>query len=172
MRNSSTDELPCFKFDYTEQEKKQKAASLQEWMKHARCLAGEGNSGSTLTGIEPSNQSITDPGNIYDTNTKALNIVSNNSRAHSHLCLDIATQPQGEYHQSAGEDDDVASPEVYEVLESLDGEEDCSDSGGSHSHTEMASIIEYPADVATPDVSVSEAQDSSEQTTDACKLQE
>ena len=77
---------------------------------------------------------------------------------------ELATQTQGKVTETQTVEDKVEDQERQvadgedEARHVEDEEEDGSDSGGSHSHTEMASIIEYPGDTVTPDVSLSDCQ--------------
>lgn len=178
-RKSSTDEMPYFKFGYTEQERKQKMDSLNEWMRCASSLARKDQFEQNLIRTE-SKEKINDSSiskarynidsvavaatsNIGQTDVKedqpVVIFVERNRSMENRNKGDNENPAIDGKHVSDNEDctESVIGEEDYEEVELDDG----SESGGSHSHTEMASIIEYPADCVTPDVSLSDTQDAS-----------
>ncbi|KAF2350084.1 hypothetical protein FHG87_019159 [Trinorchestia longiramus] len=132
-RKTSSDELSTLKRNLAtlpEQERYQKEAYLREWMTQ--------QASSSMTGHEqvPDNTSGRFPGEDL-------------------VCAICPLETSRQSLSSYSEASTPCSPCDVEIIDDEEGSESC----GSHSHTEMASIIEYPADSATPDVSLSDAQD-------------
>ncbi|XP_047738124.1 inositol hexakisphosphate and diphosphoinositol-pentakisphosphate kinase isoform X2 [Hyalella azteca] len=138
LRKSSTDELPNLKENLESlpvQERYQKEAYLREWMVMQASNSMTGHECMEEVAVNapecfPIVESPNDSTRLEETARGSL-VLSNPQ----------ATSP--------------CSPSEGEINEEEEGSESC----GSQSHTEIASLIEYPVDSATPDVSLSDAQD-------------
>ena len=140
IRKSSTDEMPCFKMAYSDQEKQRqmRAESVQNWM---TSNASSNQACASVESLSPQKE-----GKQYESSSTS------------------ATLEQVKMKVSFNQTDvsRIQTAESPTAIDEVDEEDDASESGGSHSHTEMASIIEYPADSVTPDVSLSDPHDTSD----------